>query len=107
MGKWPWRPACTLKPVIGILKANYLAIANKAPHPNAAKLFIKFVPRNPDGFKPWAVLGTYPGNTNIAVPEGMPPMASLVGKAFLMDPVFDWNNVSKVRDFWAISLLAP
>jgi len=22
-----------------------------------------------------------------------------------MDPVFDWENVSKVRDFWAASLL--
>jgi iron(III) transport system substrate-binding protein len=100
--------AClTLDPSIGLVKTNYLAIANNAPHPNAAKLFIKFVLTTTDGFKPWFVIGTYPGNTNVAAPEGMPPLASLVGKAFFMDPVFDWANVSKVRDFWAISLLAP
>jgi len=23
-----------------------------------------------------------------------------------MDPIFDWNNVSVVRDFWAASVLA-
>jgi len=98
-------PCLTMDPGLGMVKTNYLAIANNAPHPNAAKLFIKFVTTNPDGFKPWAVLGTYPGNVNIAAPEGMPPLSSLLGKAFFMDPVFDWNNVSKVRDFWAVNLL--
>ena len=100
--------AClALDPGVGLVKTTYLAIANMAPHPNAAKLFLKFVLTTDAGMKPWFVTGTYPGNVNIAAPEGMPPLASLVGKAFFMDPVFDWNNVSKVRDFWAISLLAP
>jgi iron(III) transport system substrate-binding protein len=58
-GELAMAPCLGLKPAVGILKANYLAIANNAPHPNAAKLFIKFVTTNPDGFKPWAVLGTY------------------------------------------------
>ena len=100
--------ACTnLDPGLGLVKTNYLGIANKAPHPNAAKLFIKFVLTTKDGMKPWFVFGTYPGNTAIAAPEGMPPLESLVGKAFFMDPVYDYANVSTVRDFWAISLLAP
>ncbi len=42
-GELAMAPCLTIKPVVGIMKSNYLAIANKAPHPNAAKLFIKFV----------------------------------------------------------------
>jgi iron(III) transport system substrate-binding protein len=94
-----------MEPSLGIVKTTYLAVANNAPHPNAAKLFIKFTLTNPDGHKPWDNFGVYPGNANVAAPEGMPPLNSIVGKAFFMDPIFDWNNVSKVRDFWAINLL--
>ena len=43
-GEIAMAPCLTMKPVIGILKSNYVAIANKAPHPNAAKLFINVFP---------------------------------------------------------------
>ena len=33
------------------------------------------------------------------------PLAELLPQVWEMDPIFDWNNVSKVRDFWAASLL--
>ena len=99
-------PCLGLKPVLGIMKTNYLAIANNAPHPNAAKLFIKFA-LTPDGYKPWNELGTYPAVQGWTLPEGSIPFEDLLaGQAWLMNPVYDWEWAAKVRDFWAISLLS-
>jgi iron(III) transport system substrate-binding protein len=102
-GEIAMEPCLGMDPLEGILKTNYLAIANNSTHPNAAKLFIKFALTDPDGYKPWNKLGVYPGNVNFAPPEGMAPMSEF--KSFFMDPIYDYNNVSKVRDFWAINLL--
>jgi iron(III) transport system substrate-binding protein len=90
--------------VIGILKANYLAIANNAPHPNAAKLFIKFA-LSAEGFDPWNKIGTYPAVEGIPVAEGMPPRGEL--SLWPSDDLFAWENSSQIRDFWAVSLLVP
>ena len=50
-------------------------------------------------------MGTYPAAEGITVYEGNLPLAELLPQVWEMDPVFDWENVSKVRDFWAASLL--
>jgi iron(III) transport system substrate-binding protein len=104
-GEIAMAPCIGLKPVIGIMKTNYLAVANQAPHPNAAKLFIKFA-LTPDGFKPWNQLGTYPAVADWTLPEGSLPFADMMKQSWLMNPVYDWEWAAKVRDFWAISLLA-
>ncbi len=93
-----------LEPVVGILKASYLAIANNAPHPNAAKLFIKFA-LSEAGFKPWNVYGSYPAAEGLSVPEGMPARDDIA--LWPSNDLFAYQNMSKVRDFWAIALLAP
>jgi iron(III) transport system substrate-binding protein len=97
-------PCEGLKPVMGILKANYLAIANNAPHPNAAKLFIKFA-LSEDGFAPWNQLGTYPAVEGLTPAEGMPPRDEVL--LWPSDDLFGYENSSQIRDFWAVSLLAP
>jgi iron(III) transport system substrate-binding protein len=97
-------PCLGLEPVIGILKANYFAIANNAPHPNAAKLFIKFG-LSETGFDPWNKIGTYPPTEGIEIAEGMPPRDEL--KLWPSDDLFSYQNNSQVRDFWAVNLLAP
>ncbi|HSB00956.1 MAG TPA: hypothetical protein VLE49_09930 [Anaerolineales bacterium] len=102
-GEIAMAPCLTMKPVIGILKSNYVAIANKAPHPNAAKLFIKFVLEQ-DGFKPWNKVGTFPGNYNLTAWDGAPKIADI--KVWLSDDAFAWANNSKVRDFFAAELLS-
>jgi iron(III) transport system substrate-binding protein len=102
-GEIAMNPCLTMEPTMGVLKTNYVGIANNAPHPNAAKLFIKFLLTTQEGMDPWFKVGVYPGNRLVDPPEGMPSFAEL--NAFYMDPVFDWNNVSAVRDFWAINLL--
>jgi len=101
-GELAMAPCMGLEPVLGILKANYLGIANNAPHPNAAKLFLKFMTTQ-DGFDPWNKIGTYPGVEGLsAVPE-MPPRDDL--KLWPSDDMYSYQNASQVRDFWALSLL--
>jgi len=103
-GELAMAPCMGLKPVVGVLKANYLAVANKAPHPNAAKLFIKFA-LSEEGFDPWNKVGTYPPVEGIPVAEGMPPLSEVA--LWPSDDLFAYQNNSQIRDFWAVSLLAP
>lgn len=102
-GEIAMAPCLTMKPVMGILKSNYVAIANKAPHPNAAKLFIKFV-LSQDGFKPWNTVGVFPGNFNLTPWDGAPEIKSVA--LWPSDDAFAWANNSKVRDFFAAELLS-
>ncbi len=104
-GELNMMPCFDLNPVMGIQKTSFLAIATNAPHPNAAKLFIRFI-LSEDGFAPWNELGTYPAAEGLSVNEDNLPIDQLMPQVWEMDPVFDWNNVSKVRDFWAASVLA-
>jgi iron(III) transport system substrate-binding protein len=102
-GELAMAPCLTIEPVVGILKSNYLAIANNAPHPNAAKLFIKFL-LTADGMKPWTKIGVYPAAEGLPVAKGMPPMADI--HVWPSDDAFAWANNSKVRDFFAVELLS-
>jgi iron(III) transport system substrate-binding protein len=103
-GELAMAPCTGLEPVMGILKANYLAIANNAPHPNAAKLFIKFA-LSQEGFDPWNKMGTYPATEGLTAAEGMPPRDEV--QLWPSDDLFGYENSSQIRDFWAVSLLAP
>lgn len=104
-GELNMMPCFGLEPVMGIFKTSFLAIATNAPHPNAAKLFIKFI-LSEAGYAPWNEIGTYPAVQGLPVNEDNIPLAELLPQVWEMDPIFDWENVSKVRDFWAASLLA-
>jgi iron(III) transport system substrate-binding protein len=103
-GELAMAPCYGLEPTVGILKAAYLGVANNAPHPNAAKLFIKFA-ISAEGFDPWNQMGAYPGVDGIEIAEGMPPRDDIV--LWPSDDKFAYENMSQVRDFWAVSLLAP
>ncbi len=103
-GELAMAPCYGLEPTVGILKAAYLGIANNAPHPNAAKLFIKFA-LSAEGFDPWNQMGAYPGVDGIEIAEGMPDRNEIV--LWPSDDKFGYENMSQVRDFWALNLLAP
>ena len=103
-GELAMAPCYDLNPVAGILKATYLGIANKAPHPNAAKLFIKFA-LSEEGFAPWNEFGAYPSVEGLSIAEGMPPRDDL--QLWPSDDLYAYQNLSKIRDFWAVNLLAP
>jgi len=100
-----WEPCIGLKPVIGIQTASYLAIANRAPHPNAAKLFINYVANDPEGFAPWTVVGDYSPRTDWASPKGAIAYKDLSQYAWTIDEVFVYKTITKMRDFWALNAL--
>ncbi|HJS18557.1 MAG TPA: hypothetical protein VJ785_07400 [Anaerolineales bacterium] len=103
-GEMAMAPCYDLKPVAGILKATYLGIANNAPHPNASKLFIKFA-LSQEGFEPWNEFGAYPSVVGMPIAEGMPPRDEI--RLWPSDDLYAYQNLSKIRDFWAVNLLTP
>ena len=103
-GELAMAPCYGLEPRVGILKAAYLGVATNAPHPNAAKLFIKYA-LSQEGFQPWSKIGTYPPVVGVETPEGMPALDDW--KLWPSDDYFAYQNLSAVRDFWAINYLTP
>jgi ABC-type Fe3+ transport system substrate-binding protein len=78
-----------------------------APHPNAAKLFIKLA-LSPEGYAPWDAIGAYSAQPSMPLPEGATvTLEEVLKKGWLMNPLYDWEWAAKVRDFYAISLLTP
>jgi iron(III) transport system substrate-binding protein len=100
-GEIAMAPCMGLEPVLGIFKSAYVAIANNAPHPNAAKLFIKFI-LTQEGFKPWNKIGTFPAVDGLTAWDGAPALSDI--KVWPSDDVFAWANNSKVRDFFATEM---
>ena len=103
-GKVVFEPCTTLKPVVGVQSATYLAIANRAPHPNAAKMFINFV-YSKEGFEPWNVIGDYSPRTDLESPKGAIPYKELGKVVWTIDEPSVFKTVLKVRDFYAINVL--
>jgi len=103
-GELAMAPCYDLEPTAGILKSSYLGIANNAPHPNAAKLFIQFA-LTETGFDPWNKFGAYPAAVGLPIAEGMPAKSDI--KLWPSDDLFAYKFMSPVRDFWAINLLKP
>ncbi len=104
-GELNMMPCFDMEPIMGIFKTSFLGIAANAPHPNAAKLFIKFI-LSEAGFDPWNEIGSWPAAQGIPVNEDNLPIDELMPQVWEMDPIFDWENVSKVRDFWAAEVLS-
>ncbi len=103
-GKAVFEPCIGLSPVVGAQKHNYVAVINQAPHPNAAKLFIKFA-LSADGFKPWNQVGQISGNPEIQPVDAAVPYMDL--PVYQFDNAFVYKNITAYHDFYAISLLAP
>jgi len=104
-GELNMMPCFGLEPIMGIFKTSFLGIAANAPHPNAAKLFIKFI-LSETGFEPWNEIGSWPAAQGIPINEDNISLEELMPQVWEMDPIFDWENVSKVRDFWAAEVLS-
>lgn len=98
-----FEPCVGLEPVIGAQKHNYVAVINKAAHPNAAKLFIRFA-LSQDGFVPWNQVGQFSGNTSV-----VPVDAAIAFKdlpVYNFDNEFVYKNITAFHDFYALSLLS-
>ncbi len=91
-----------MKPVMGTSGVTHLAIAANAPHPNAAKLYIRFS-LTKEGSEPWTVLGDWPARSDLPAPEGAPAFKD-VG-VWPDDGKMMYDIGSQVRDFWTLNAL--
>jgi iron(III) transport system substrate-binding protein len=100
-------PPLGLKPKMGSLFPVLLNIAYKAPHPNAAKLLIRWIlgdEKGGSGFAPWFTPGNLPTRTDIkrVPPHPFNPKLSWRVKdlnTWLPDPKGVWEKQREVLDF--------
>jgi len=62
-GIYEWGPAYEVVPTFGVSYPTVLVIADQAPHPNAAKLLIRYMME--EGFYPWNEPGDYASNVEL------------------------------------------
>ena len=94
--------AWEVQPVVGITKANFLVMANLAPHPNAAKLLIRWLlgdEQGGAGMAPWFVLGQWPSRTDVKPPIDV-TLDDLRETTWFLDPDWIYDHGLEVRDFW-------
>ncbi len=82
---------------------SYIGILNQAPHPNAAKLWIKFI-TTLDGIDPWYKIGTYLPNPQMPPPEGALPYSQVQDNTWAVDDGFVYDNIIKARDMYLVNL---
>lgn len=105
-GNLAFEPCWGVEPISGVQAQSYLAIMNQAPHPNAAKLFIKFI-ISEDGRDPWAKFGTYFPDPTYVVPEGMLTIDEVMKVTWLIPEQFAYENLVQARDFYLLNLGKP
>lgn len=94
--------AWDLKPVVGFTKRNFLVMANKAPHPNAAKLLIQWLlgdEQGGAGMKPFFVPGGWPSRSDVKPPIDT-TLDGLKEFTWFLDPEYIYEYGLEVRDFW-------
>ena len=102
-GVLAFEPCWGLSPKIGIQSQSYLGILNQAPHPNAAKLWVKFIV-GPEGRDPWAKFGTYFTDSTYEVPEGQKPLEEMMSMTWFIDEQYAYDNMIQARDFYLLNL---
>jgi iron(III) transport system substrate-binding protein len=98
-----------MTPIIGFTEETGLAIANQAPHPNAAKLLIRWMKGDAaggQGFTPFFVPGDYSTRTDAPAPEGAKPLSEILSQVWSgsKDIGYIYQNAIAVRDFWIANL---
>lgn len=93
-----------LYPTTGIPAINTVYIVEGSEHPNAAKLYIRFMLGGTDGDTrgndPFNTLGGWPVRDDIDPAEGSFPFSELNVSPF--EPMDIYNNINIVRDFWQL-----
>jgi iron(III) transport system substrate-binding protein len=94
--------AWNLAPKGGVTKENYMVMANKAPHPNAARLLIRWLigdGQGGAGMAPWYVPGQWAARQDVK-PQGDVTLADLAKYTWYIDYPWVYANGLAVRDFW-------
>ncbi|MDR7400436.1 MAG: extracellular solute-binding protein [Armatimonadota bacterium] len=93
--------ARSVEPVAAVSDRAVIAIPAFAPHPAAAKLFIRWLmgdEKGGGGFAPYHIVGHLPARADVPPPRGMP----LPHQLRFWDPDHGaiWARSAKVREFW-------
>jgi iron(III) transport system substrate-binding protein len=94
--------AWDVTPKFGIYKGNYLLMANKAPHPNAAKLLIRYMLGDASGgkgMKPFYVEGQWPSRSDITSKVNK-SLTEVTHLSWGIDTKYVYTKGLAVRDFW-------
>jgi len=98
-----FEPCWGIQPKLGVQSQSYVGIINQAPHPNAAKLWIKYI-TSPDGRKPWARFGTYFPDSTYEVPEGQIPLDEMFKMTWFIAEQYAYEHMLEARDFYLLNL---
>ncbi len=103
-GRFAFEPALDAKPVCCVFYQSYVGIINQAPHPNAAKLMVRWLMGDNKGglgYTPWFTPGDYSVRRAMAVlPVGAVPFPVLRAKSWIIDPDYAYDQGAKVLEFW-------
>ncbi len=97
--------AYDVRPVMGVATEVIIVIMNRAPHPHAAKLMIRWMmgdEKGGQGYEPYFVLGDTPVRTDQAAPKGSGKLKDM--NVWSADAQFVWDHGQEVRDFWLANL---
>ncbi len=92
-------------PVSGFSLNVVELVINKAPHPNAAKLMLRYMlgdEKGGEGYTPYYVAGNFSVRTDVPPIEGLKPITEM--KVWSASPEFVWNEGQQVLDFWTANL---
>ncbi|MBM3130148.1 MAG: hypothetical protein FJ009_16175 [Chloroflexi bacterium] len=96
-----------MSPVIGCADLVTLSMVNQAPHPNAAKLMVRWYMGDDKGGlgrSPYNVPGDGNPRKDVAVPKGGKSVDEMQKLLWRNDPGYTYANAIKVRDFWIANL---
>lgn len=94
--------AWEVEPKVGITKANHLVMAANAPHPNAAKLIIRYMlgdANGEGGMSPFNVPYGWASRSDVE-PKGDLNLDELREYTWFLDYNYVYNYGLPVRDFW-------
>jgi iron(III) transport system substrate-binding protein len=97
--------AYDVQPVMGVATEVIIAIMNRASHPHAASLMIRWMmgdEKGGQGYDPYFVLGDVPVRTDQDAPKGSKKLKDM--NVWSADAQFVWDHGQKVRDFWLVNL---
>lgn len=89
-------------PHTGIPALNTVYIVNEAPHPNGAKLLIRWLLGEADGkgegFVPFNTIGGWPIRDDVQPVEGAVPLSEVNIQSFDANAIY--HKIQEVSDFW-------
>lgn len=105
-GNLAFEPCWDVNPTSGVQAQSYVGIMNQSTHPNAAKLFIKFI-TSEEGRDAWAKFGTYFPDPTYTVPEGQKTLDEVQKLTWFIPEQFAYEQLVQARDFYLMNLGAP